>query len=291
MTVRVRLQHATRYRYDRPVRLGPHEIRLKPVADCRTPVDSYSFTVRPEPLSTYWYQDASGNHVARALFHEPTAGLEIGVELRADIVPVNPFEFLVDPSAARFPPAYPEPDRRELAPLLAVAEDGRQLRNWLEQFQTAERPDGRDSVELLVRINERLKQDIAYIERPEHGVQSCDETLRLQRGSCRDSAWLLTQILRHLGFAARFVSGYLIHLGRADSGGRDTDRADLHAWTEVYLPGAGWIGLDPTSALLAAETHIALARAGAPDLAAPVVGSHEPCRSQMEFSMSLQRVV
>ena len=290
MTVRVRLQHATRYRYDRPVTLGPHEIRLKPVPACATPVASYALTVKPEHHSTYWHQDAADNHVARVVFQEKTSVLEIAVELAADLVPINPFDFLVDPAAARFPFAYPDPVRRELAPLLAIAENGEQLRNWLDHFQATERPEGRDSVELMVRVSKRLSQDIAYVARPEHGVQPCDETLRLRRGSCRDSGWLLTQILRHLGFATRFVSGYLIELAGSGPGAARTDRADLHAWAEVYLPGSGWIGLDPTSALLAAEFHIPLARTSAPELAAPVVGSHEPCRTQMDFSMSLQRL-
>lgn len=290
MTVRVRLRHATRYRYDRPVTLGPHEIRLKPVPACATPITSYALAVRPEHHPIYWHQDAADNHVARVVFQEKTPALEIGVELAADLVPINPFAFLVDPAAARFPFAYADPVRRELAPLLAVAENSERLRNWLDRFQAAEQPEGRDTIELLVRLNERLSRDIAYVARPEHGVQSCDETLRLRRGSCRDSGWLLAQILRHLGFAARFVSGYLIGLAGSGPGGAGTDRADLHAWAEVYLPGAGWIGLDPTSALLAAEFHIPLARANAPELAAPVIGSHEPCRTQMDISMSLQRL-
>jgi len=289
MTVRIRLQHATRYRYDRAIALGPHEIRLKPA--CATPVASYALTVKPEHHRTYWQQDAAGNHVARVVFEKKTAALEIAVAFAADLDPIDPFDFLVDPAAARFPIAYSDPVRSELAPLLAVADDGEQMRNWLERFRAAERPERRDSVELLVRLNERLKQDIAYVTRLEHGVQSCEETLRLRRGSCRDSGWLLTRILRHLGFAARFVSGYLIELAGPGPGAAASDRADLHAWAEAYLPGAGWIGLDPTSALLAAEFHIPLARASVPELAAPVVGSHEPCRTQMDFSISLQRLV
>jgi transglutaminase-like putative cysteine protease len=139
-------------------------------------------------------------------------------------------------------------------------------------------------------VNQRLKQDIAYVTRDEHGVQACEETLRLRSGSCRDSSWLLVQALRHLGFAARFVSGYLVQLAGDGPDAPKTDRADLHAWTEVFVPGAGWIGLDPTSGLLTAESHIPLARASTPELAAPVTGSHEPCASQLDFSMTVRRL-
>ena len=250
MTLRVSLQHTTRYRYDRPVALGPHEIRLTPAPACRTPVASYSLAVKPERHSMHWYQDAAGNQVARVVFQEKTPLLEITVELAADLTAINPFEFLVDPAASHYPFAYPEASRHELASFLAVAESGELLRDWLQRFQASEKPHGRGTVALLVRVNEQLMQDIAYVTRPEHGVQSCEETLKLRRGSCRDSGWLLAQILRHLGFAARFVSGYLIQLAGGSPDAPTTDRADLHAWAEVYLPGAGWVAFDPTSGLL-----------------------------------------
>ena len=290
MTIRVSLQHTTRYRYDRPVALGPHEIRLAPAPACRTPVASYSLAVKPERHSMHWYQDAAGNHVARVVFQEKTPLLEITVELAADLTAINPFEFLVDPAALHFPFAYPEASRHELASFLTVAESGELLRDWLQRFQASEKPAGRGTVALLVRVNERLKQDIAYVTRPEHGVQSCEETLKLRRGSCRDSGWLFAQVLRHLGIAARFVSGYLIQLAGESPDAPTTDRADLHAWTEVYLPGAGWVAFDPSSGLLASASHIPLARASTPGLAAPIVGSVEPCRSQMDYSMSLRRL-
>jgi len=289
MTIRVSLQHTTRYRYDRPVTLGPHEIRLRPAPACRTPVPSYALAVKPERHSLHWYQDAAGSHVARVVFQERTPLLEITVELTAELTAINPFQFLVDPAASRYPFTYPDADGRELAPFLAIVESGGLLRDWLQRFQASEKPEGRDTVDLLVRVNERLKQGIAYVTRPEHGVQSCEETLGLRRGSCRDSGWLLAQILRHLGFAARFVSGYLIQLAGEGPDAPTTDRADLHAWAEVYLPGAGWVAFDPTSGLLASESHVPLARASTPGLAAPITGSVEPCRTQMDFSLSLRR--
>lgn len=290
MTVFVSLKHYTRYRYDRPVALGPHEIRLKPAPAGRTPVSAYALAVRPARHSLHWHHDAAGNHVARVLFQDKVAQLEIDVELTAGLAPVNPFDFLVSPGADRYPPAYPDAERPDLQPFLAAAEGGEQLRGWLQDLRSPEKLEGRGTVDLLVRINERVRHDIAYVTRMEHGVQACEDTLRLRSGSCRDSGWLLVQILRHLGVAARFVSGYLIQLSGDALDAPATDSADLHAWAEAYLPGAGWIGFDPTSGMLAAEGHIPLVRAATPALAAPVTGSVEPCRSEMEVVMTVQRL-
>jgi len=286
----VSLRHSTRYLYDRPVSLGPHEIRLKPAPASRTPVLSYNLAVRPARHTMHWYNDAAGSHVARVLFQDKIALLEIDVALTADLTPVNPFDFLVEPGAERFPPAYPEAALPELAPFFGIAESGERLQRWLKDFRSSNRAEGRGTVDLLVLINERVKQDIGYVTRMEHGVQSCDDTLKLQSGSCRDSGWLLAQVLRHLGIAARFVSGYLIQLSGSAPDAPRTDSADLHAWAEAYVPGAGWIGFDPTSGMLAAEGHIPLARTATPALAAPVTGSVEPSNSQMQFSMSVQRL-
>jgi len=286
----VSLRHHTRYQYDRPVALGPHEIRLKPVPACRTPVSSYALAVRPARHTMHWHHDAVGNHVARVLFPDKASLLEIDVALTADLTPVNPFDFLVEPGSDRFPISYPDAARPDLSPYLATNEDGGHIQRWLESWRASDRPEGRDTVDLLVNLNARLKRDIAYVTRMEHGVQSCDETLRLGSGSCRDSGWLLVQILRRLGFAARFVSGYLIQLTGDDPGAPPSDQADLHAWAETYLSGAGWIGFDPTSGMLASEGHIPLARAATPALAAPVTGSVEPSNSQMQFTMTVERL-
>ena len=290
MSVLVSLRHGTRYLYDRPVTLGPHEIRLKPVPAARTPVSSYWLAVRPARHTMHWHYDAAGNPVARVLFPDKVPELEIDVALTADLAPVNPFDFLVEPGAERYPPAYPEAARPDLQPFLVTAGRGEQLQRWLAVIDAAEKPGGRGTVELLVAINERVKRDIAYVTRMEHGVQSCEDTVRLRSGSCRDSGWLLVQVLRHLGIAARFVSGYLVQLAGSAADAPKADGAELHAWAEAYLPGAGWIGFDPTSGMLAAEGHIPLARAATPALAAPVTGSVEPCSSQMQVSMRVQRL-
>src|SRR5688500_16338861 len=180
----VSLRHSTRYLYDRPVALGPHEIRLKPAPARRTAVASYTLAVRPARHTMHAYFDAAGNDVARVIFQDKVSLLEIDVALTADLAPLNPFDFLVEPGAERFPVAYSEAARPDLAPFLATGENGERLGRWLEDLRSAERPEGSDTIDLLVRMNERVKREIAYVTRIEDGVQSSEDTLRLRSGSC-----------------------------------------------------------------------------------------------------------
>ncbi|MBZ9537955.1 transglutaminase family protein [Modicisalibacter tunisiensis] len=291
MTIRVALQHHTSYHFDRPVNLSPHLIRLRPAPHCRTPVEAYSLTIGGGPHFLNWQQDPFGNFIARAVFPETLTQLTVDIELIAPMTVINPFDFFVEPYAETFPFAYPEALAKELAPYLEVREAGPRLRDWL----SAVAPEARGSVDFLVDLNQRLQRDIAYLVRMEPGVQSCEETLANASGSCRDSAWLLVQILRHLGLAARFVSGYLIQLAadvKALDGpsGTEVDFTDLHAWTEVFIPGAGWVGLDPTSGLLAGEGHIPLAATPEPSSAAPISGFSDECEVEFDVTMHVERI-
>jgi len=295
MSIRVSLHHATRYRYDRPVALSPHEIRLRPAPHCRTPILAYSLKIEPAKHFLNWQQDAYGNWIARCVFPERTREFDVTVDLLADMTVINPFDFFVEAIAERFPFDYPADLKRDLAPFLAVDERGPLLTEWVarlrEQMLKGSAPV---TVDFLVELNARLARDIRYLVRMEPGVQPCEQTLSLASGSCRDSGWLLVQILRHLGLATRFVSGYLIQL-KADlkaldgPSGTEKDFTDLHAWAEVYLPGAGWIGLDPTSGLLAGEGHIPLAATATPGSAAPVSGFTDFAQSTFEFEMTVAR--
>ena len=294
MAIRVALQHRTSYRFDRPVMVSPHEIRLRPAPHCRTPVLGYSLNIEPAKNFLNWQQDPYGNWVARVVFPEPATSLDIVVDLVADMTVINPFDFFVEPYAEFYPFKYANALAKELIPFLDAAPAGPRLSAWLTAFRATLRADEK-TVDMLVRLNRELQHEIRYLVRMEPGVQTPEETFDRAQGSCRDTGWLLVQILRHLGLAARFASGYLIQLA-ADvksldgPSGTDKDFTDLHAWAEVYLPGAGWIGLDPTSGLLAGEGHLPLACTADPGNAAPVVGFTDPCDVEFLFAMSITRV-
>jgi uncharacterized protein (DUF2126 family) len=291
MTIHVALHHRTAYRYDRLVSLGPQIIRLRPAPHCRTPILSYSMTVRPKGHFINWQQDPYANYLARLVFPERTTEFVIDVDLVADLAVTNPFDFFLEPYAERFPFRYEPALEADLAPYLSAEPVGPLLGAWLAKLPLTPRA----TADFLVDLNIRLQRDIFYVIRMEPGVQTTEETLGKARGSCRDSAWLLVQILRHLGFAARFVSGYLIQLKPdvkplTGPEGPTSDFTDLHAWTEVYLPGAGWIGLDPTSGLLAGEGHIPLAATPSPGSAAPVTGAVDKAEVEFSHEMRVTRI-
>jgi len=291
MSICVALYHRTTYSYDRRVQMAPHLIRLRPAAHARTPVLSYSVKIEPEGYFINWQQDPHGNYQARIVYPEPVESFQVEVDLVADMSVQNPFDFFLEPDAEELPFHY-EPDlKRELEPYLKPDVAGPKLRAWLA---SQPKPHGA-TVHYLVGLNQRLANEIEYLIRMEPGVQTPDETLARGKGSCRDSAWLLAEILRHFGFAARFVSGYLIQLKHDvksldGPSGTDKDFTDLHAWTEVYLPGAGWIGLDPTSGLLAGEGHIPLAATPLPRSAAPISGAIGECKVSFSFEMAVTRI-
>jgi uncharacterized protein (DUF2126 family) len=298
MSIRVALEHRMSYQFDRAVRLSPHIVRLRPAPHCRTPILSYSLRVTPADHFINWQQDPFGNHLARLVFPQPARQLTVTVDLVADLVIVNPFDFFVEERAARYPFAYDPALGRELAAYFSVDEPSPVLGRWLQDRSRRPDwpgPDGQAIVEFLVALNQLVSRSVVYTTRLEPGVQTPDETLEKGLGSCRDSAWLLVQVLRRLGFAARFVSGYLVQL-RADEtpldgpAGPAADFTDLHAWAEAYLPGAGWVGLDPTSGLLAGEGHIPLVCSPHPSTAAPISGATEPCEVTLEHSNAVHRL-
>lgn len=291
MSIHVALHHRTSYRYDKPVSHGPHIVRLRPAPHCRTRILAYSLKVEPGGHFLNWQQDPQSNYLARLVFPEKIDRLDITVDLVAEMAVHNPFDFFLEAKAEDYPFSYDKADAHELAPFRLIEDSGPRLKEWVDRYKDRK---GR-TVDLLVEINSALNQAIDYRIRMEAGVQDPEETLKIASGSCRDSAWLLVQLLRHLGFAARFVSGYLIQL-KADvksldgPSGAETDFTDLHAWTEVYLPGAGWIGFDPTSGLLAGEGHLPVACSPDPTSAAPVTGGVEKCESSMEHEMLVTRI-
>jgi uncharacterized protein (DUF2126 family)/transglutaminase-like putative cysteine protease len=288
MGIHVALQHRTEYRYERAVSLGPQVIQLRPAPHCRTPILEYLLSVTPANHILHWQFDPLANHLARVIFPEKTDILSVEVNLVADLTPYNPFGFFLEPGFETFPFQYPAELARDLEPYRVADEPGPKLEMFLATLPRQPQP----TVSFLVDLNGRVRDAVGYRTRLEHGVQSCEETLTGLTGSCRDSAWLLVQVFRRLGVAARFVSGYLIQLAADDpaQGGPKEDNADLHAWAEVYLPGAGWIGLDPTSGLLTAEGHIPLVCTPTAHQAAPISGTAEPAEVDFSFAMAVKRL-
>jgi len=333
MSIHVALRHVTEYQYDRLVTLGPQVVRLRPAPHSRSTVLSYSLKVEPKEHFLNWQQDPQANYLARLVFPEKTKKFRVEVDVVVEMAVYNPFDFFLEPNAERFPFKYDPTLAHELEPYQLKGALSPKFADYLEMVKreiighphaalidghpvapphsevpaephakgpvpTPVKPEDDPrprTIDFLVGINQRLSEDIKYLIRLEPGVQTPEETLEKGSGSCRDSAWLLCQLLRHCGLAARFVSGYLIQL-KADQksldgpSGTEEDFTDLHAWCEVYLPGAGWVGLDATSGLLAGEGHVPLAATPDPQSAAPITGGVEKCETTFDFEMSVTRV-
>ncbi|NHN37006.1 transglutaminase family protein [Pseudomaricurvus alcaniphilus] len=292
MTIRVALNHNTYYKFDRLVNLSPHTVRLRPAPHSRTPIHSYSLKVEPANHFINWQQDAYGNFLARLVFPEKTDKFSVEVEVQADMTVINPFDFFLEDYAQKFPFKYPKQLRKELGPYLEKIPQGPLFKKLLKSISLEERSTN----DFLVEVNQQLQQMIKYLIRLEPGVQTPEETLALGKGSCRDSAWLMAQLLRYLGLATRFASGYLVQLKPDEKSldgpsGAEEDFTDLHAWCEVYLPGAGWVGLDPTSGLFASEGHIPLACTPDPVSAAPIDGFTDKCEVEFDYINEVSRIL
>ncbi|MAP95562.1 MAG: IMP dehydrogenase [Ponticaulis sp.] len=299
MSIRIGLTHRTAYKYDRPVMMGPQIIRLRPAPHCRTPIVSYSQTITPNDHWLNWQQDPFGNYLARVVIPEKTREFSVEIDLVADMIAINPFDFFLEDSVQQTPFAYEDDLAHQLRPYLQTDIKGKNYSKFLKKAEAIwneGKAKDQSTIDSLVQMNQLVEQEIGYIVRMEPGVQTPEETLTIAKGSCRDSSWLLVNVFRHLNVAARFVSGYLVQL-TADMeavdgpSGPKEDFTDLHAWVEVYLPGAGWVGLDPTSGLFAGEGHIPLAATPSPMSAAPISGGLEPCEVEFDFEMKVDRLI
>ena len=291
MTIKVALRHVTSYAYDRLIELGPQTIRLKPAPHTRAHLDSYSLTVTPTEHFLNWQQDPFGNYIARAVFPNKTREFKVEVDLVVNMQIFNPFDFFIDEYATQYPFKYHADLLESLSPYLEVKETGPLLMQLVHELKT----ENTKTIDFLVAVNAHISKRLNYIIRLEPGVQSCEYTLEVNSGSCRDMAWLMCQVTRHLGLASRFASGYLIQLkpdvkSLDGPSGTDVDFTDLHAWAEVYIPGAGWVGFDPTSGLLAGEGHLPLCCTPNPSSAAPISGELGVCESTLQHEMSIVRI-
>ena len=291
MSIQVALNHRTQYLYEKAVTIGPQIVRLRPAPHCRTPILSYSLSVIPTRHFLNWQFDVHNNYLVRLIFPDKANEFTVEVELIAELAPFNPFDFFLEPEIETFPFEYALALATDLEPYRLIEPGGPLLQAFVGKLSR----ERRGTIGFLVDLNRTVRDEIDYVTRLDPGVQTCEQTLEMRSGSCRDSAWLLVQILRHSGIAARFVSGYLIQLATDEStaegdGGPQTDSAAFHAWAEAFLPGAGWIGLDPTSGLFAGEGHIPLVCTPNPSNAAPIDGTVESARVDFSYSMSIRRL-
>ena len=290
MPSKVAIHHQSVYRFDRPTLVLPHSVRLRPAPHCRTPISNYSLNITPDSHYIHWQQDPFNNYMARLQFNALADELAIDVKLEASLEPFNPFDFFVDEEASTFPFRYEPELVKELGPYLLISEQGPKLKAFVKSIDQSKQ----ETVGFLVAVNKLIHQEISYIQRFEPGVLTCEETLKNKQGSCRESAWLLMQVYRHLGLVTRFVSGYQVILeDTVSEDGQQTitkDRIDLHAWVEVYVPGAGWIGLDPSAGLLASENYIPLACTPSPESAAPISGKTTFSNTDFKYFSTVIRI-
>lgn len=275
-----RLIHTTHYQFPCEVNLGPHQIRLKPSGLTSGQMLRHRLQIWPQPSLGHWRQDLWNNQVYQAWFSEKARSLRVVNRLLYRPQSGNPFAFAVEGQALHQAPSWDRPWQASLGPYLespACETERNALAAWTQPCAES----AGDSISLGVQLNQRVHQSIRYRPRHEPGTQSGAETLRLGSGSCRDLAWLLVLCLRSLNYPARFVSGYWFQV--------ESEQAELHAWCEYYLPGAGWIGLDPTAGLVVHHQHLALARCPFPEAAAPVLGSHSGEQSDCQFKVRVVR--
>lgn len=262
--MRIDIRHRTEYQFDAPVFLEPHVVRLRPRGDASQRLLSYELTIDPEPTVRAENFDLDGNVVTQAWFDGTTGHLTVETLATVETLVTDPFRFLLDEPARTLPDVYPARLRSQLAAYRKAQEA---LAAPVAEFAAGVAADVSGRLDEFPRLlTRRLQRDHRIEPRPEGPPLPAETTLKERRGACRDLAVLFMECCQAAGLAARFVSGYA-HVDEA------TDH-ELHAWCEVYVPGGGWRGFDPTTGLAVADRHVAVAAAAEPVRAAPVAGSY-----------------
>ncbi len=265
--MKIRIQHRTTYRYKQRVEFGPHLIMVRPREGHDLHIESSILEITPAH-NIHWLRDVNGNSIAKVDFTEPADQLMIYSELVLQHYDTNPLDFQLDESAVNYPFVYQPGSKSELAAFTHIIypKDADILSNWLTQFWKP--GEIIETMTLLQNLNQHIHDTFTYQRRDEPGVQTPAVTLKNNSGSCRDFATLFVEACRCWGLAARFVSGYML-CEATEAGGAST-----HAWAEVYLPGAGWKGFDPTSGILIGAQHVAVATSRDPEKASPIAGTY-----------------
>lgn len=261
---RIRIQHLTEYLFSAPVTFNPHRLLIRPREGHDVRIESSKLVISPA-YSTKWQRDVFDNSLAVVSFKKPSDKLTISSEVVIQHFEQAPFDFMLEDYAINYPFNYADSERADLLAYqqLVFLNDQNAINNWLHQFNYL----GMNTFSMLMMLNQNISNQFRYQMREEPGVQSPAYTLEHRSGSCRDYATLLIEACRCLGLASRFVSGYL-HAPATEEG-----HASTHAWVEVYLPGTGWKGFDPTSGEVTSSKHIAVAVARNPEAVPPISGS------------------
>jgi transglutaminase-like putative cysteine protease len=288
--MKLQIHHHTCYSYAKVVSLAPHSIYLRPREDTFTRLEAFRIDVSPTGVK-HWVRDACDNLHLRIFFPDPDREITIDLSMTILNAPRNPYDFLLDAHAAFFPFQYTREEYAALQPYLEPVEPdpSGSVNQWARACRTGRETE---TVPFLADLNRHVHEGFEYGQRKEPGVQTPGETLEKGSGTCRDFAWLLTETCRRLGLAARFTSGYLYVPGQETAEGALAE-STLHAWTEVYLPGAGWKGFDPANGVACNEYYLPTASAPVPQTASPVQGtyySHTPVRSTMGSKLSIRDI-
>lgn len=290
------IEHLTQHIYERPVSFSDHALFLRPLDSHRRHVGRFEVATTPAATQR-WVRDAYGNLVLRCNFGlSESKVLEFKTRIEVEVAEDNPFDFILESHATAYPFSYREPDLSSLKSYLDTKAGAGAFRalDWF--YKVVPSPSGHsDVVQFLSELNEAIRREINYIRRDEEGIQNPDTTIDLGSGSCRDMAVLFISILRQLGFAARFCSGYLYDPPVGEGGEHAFNRAvgSMHAWAEVYLPGAGWKGFDPTNGILANGFFIPCGVSHDPQNVNPIQGSYfsnTPVASSMEVNLQMERI-
>jgi transglutaminase-like putative cysteine protease len=279
---RIRISHVTAYHYHVPVTFGPHRALLRPREGHDLHIESSRLEITPK-AGVRWLRDIYGNSVAIFTFTEPASELRLVSEIDVDIYDDTPVDCVIDPIADSYPFQYDASEQVEIVPyrIPSYPHDGPAVQRWLLDLYRPGQLIG--TFELLNNLNAHIFEAFQYTHREEPGVQLPCRTLALGTGSCRDYAVFMMEAARHWGFAARFVTGY-VQMGEGQQGA-------THAWTEIYIPGAGWRGFNPTNDKLAGNEHITVAVAREQDQASPLSGTWEgPADAWNRMDVSVQVV-
>ncbi len=289
--MKLSVQHETRYHYSKPVGFGTHRLYVRPRENHHLQVGT--FRIESEPVGRCrWIRDAMENSIALLDFAEVSAELSVEVTFEAELLDENPFDFILEPHAVNFPFAYEVEELPGLLPYVEMGQSRDSLRvsAWLRR-NLPNPPE--ETVPLLTLLNRLVHQSFLYQRRESPGIQTPDETVRLGSGSCRDFAVFFAAVCRRLGLAARFVSGYLYDPPIDGGPGANRAHGSMHAWTEVFLPGAGWKGFDPTNGILCSNYFIPVAVARHPETVNPIQGGYlgaEPVENRMESHVEMKEI-